>query len=389
MTQQNPDQTSAALSCHQQEQTKSRARFHRSAATMLRTRAPLLEASPKSAVHTRHNIQHSAWIWRQAARLRYFSAVWKRLHVVLGELQQSHFADSILRHTSSIWQAGSLYVCALIVYKLLVLVLTAVFILAKAVVEFAQLLLNNLLIFPMFRKKLQKGAAGLLLLCLIFILVVINFESHSSHRLSSSSAASSSSDWSREGYRNTQQHKKRPVHFPKTRKAVYDAYNDRIYDVINNVTREERHLQQVRDTQRLRNELIAEDLIGETDLSRPSPSLQNTPRRNTRRRKPNARRTSSDQRQRDVTTTKRPQDASISYKKIVPLDDVSVDDHFMRLLRNAQKSEKVFYNRVPKCGSEGVVAMIRSVAKQRGFHIERSHVHNERYLNESQQVCVT
>ena len=300
---------------------------------------------------------------------------------LFGELQHSRLAESALKHAASIWQAGALYVCAIIVYKLLFFVLTAVFVLVNSVLEIVKLVLNKLIVYPMLRKNLQKGTVGLVLLCSVFVFLVIHFESYSNSGTLTNSATNRNldlnSNWDKA-------HRKKPVHFPKTRQGVYDAYNDRIFDVISNVTREERHRQQVRDTQRLRNDLIAEDLIGETDFQRRSQPEAAQRGSGARRRKTNSRKRTND----DVTAVKRPSDASIPYKKIVPVDDVSVDDHFMRLLRNAQRAEKVFYNRVPKCGSEGVVAMIRSVAKEKGFRIERSHVHNERYLNESQQVRV-
>ena len=61
-------------------------------------------------------------------------------------------------------------------------------------------------------------------------------------------------------------------------------------------------------------------------------------------------------------------------------------DSFQRLLRHANTSQRVFYNRVPKCGSEGAVAFIRSVAKRNRFRVRRSSLKTERHINESQQV---
>ena len=59
---------------------------------------------------------------------------------------------------------------------------------------------------------------------------------------------------------------------------------------------------------------------------------------------------------------------------------------FPQLLLHALKAKHVFYNRIPRTGSEGVMLMTRSVAKQNGFEVLRSHNMKDRHLNISQQV---
>ena len=100
---------------------------------------------------------------------------------LFGELQHSRLAESALKHAASIWQAGALYVCAIIVYKLLFFVLTAVFVLVNSVLEIVKLVLNKLIVYPMLRKNLQKGTVGLVLLCSVFVFLVIHFESYSNY----------------------------------------------------------------------------------------------------------------------------------------------------------------------------------------------------------------
>ena len=59
---------------------------------------------------------------------------------------------------------------------------------------------------------------------------------------------------------------------------------------------------------------------------------------------------------------------------------------FSDMLLRALKSDHVFYNRIPRCGSEGAILMMRSIGKQNGFKVHRSHDMQSVHLNVTQQV---